>query len=56
MPDSDLSSSTLILTADHHDKAAYPTRAFPTTGIHLPDVLIGEVVWIGRHLGHSHPR
>ena len=47
----DLSGRTLILSADHPDKAAYPTRTFEVKAATLPDILIGEVVWVGRRLG-----
>ena len=46
----DLSSRTLILSADHPDKAAYPTRTFEVTAATLPDILVGEVVCVGRRL------
>ena len=47
----DLSGHTLILSADHPDKAAYPTRTFAVKAATLPDILVGEVVWVGRRLG-----
>ena len=47
----ELSGRTLILSADNPDKAAHPTRTFDTTGTNLPDVLVGQVVWIGRTVG-----
>ena len=47
----DLSGHTLILSADHPDKAAYPTRTFEVKAATLPYILVGEVVWVGRRLG-----
>ena len=47
----DLSGHTLILSSDHPDKAAYPTRTFEIKAATLPDILVGEVVWVGRRLG-----
>ena len=49
----DLSGHTLILSADHPDKAAYPTRTFEIKAATLPDILVGEVVWVGRSLGRG---
>ena len=46
----DLSGRTLILSSDNPDKSAYPTRTFEITVATLPDVLVGQVVWIGRSL------
>ena len=46
----ELSGHTLILSADHPDKAAYPTRTFEIKAATLPDILVGEVVWVGRRL------
>ena len=46
----DLSGHTLILSADHPDKAAHPTRTFEVKAATLPDILVGEVVWVGRRL------
>ena len=46
----ELSGHTLILFSDNPDKSAYPTRAIEVKGAHLPDVLVGEVVWFGRSL------
>ena len=46
----DLSGRTLILSSDNPDKSAYPTRTFEVTAATLPDVLVGQVVWIGRSL------
>ena len=46
----DVSGHTLILNADHPDKAAYPTRTFEIRAATLPDVLVGQVVWVGRSL------
>ena len=47
----ELSGRTLILNADHPDKAAYPTRTFEIKAKNLPEVLVGEVVWAGREFG-----
>ena len=47
----ELSGRTLVLSSDHSDKAAYPTRTFDITASMLPDVLLGEVVWVGRAVG-----
>ena len=47
------SGHTLILNADHPDKAAYPTRTFEVRAATLPDILVGEVVWVGRNLGRG---
>ena len=47
----ELKGRTLILSADHPDKATYPTRTFTITAGALPEVLIGRVVWVGRTLG-----
>ena len=47
----DRSGHTLILSSDHPDKAAYPTRTFEVTARALPDILLGDVVWVGRRLG-----
>ncbi len=44
----DLSGHTLILSSDHPDRAAYPTRTFEVKARTLADVLVGEVVWCGR--------
>ena len=41
---------TLILSADNPDRTTYPTRTFEITSATLPDVLVGQVVWIGRSL------
>ena len=49
----DLSGHTLILSADHPDKAAYPTRTVAVKAATLPDILVGEVVWVGRRLGRG---
>ena len=46
----ELSGRTLVFSSDHPDKAAYPTRTFDVPAATLPDVLVGEVVWIGRTL------
>ncbi|MDA2953625.1 MAG: hypothetical protein O2976_03300 [Actinomycetota bacterium] len=46
----DLSGRTLVLSSDNPNKSAYPTRTFDLTGKHLVDILVGEVVWIGRVL------
>ena len=46
----DLSGHTLILSADHPDKAGYPTRIFEVKVATLPDILVGAVVWVGRRL------
>ena len=51
----DRSGHTLILSADHLDKTTYPTRTFEIKAATLLDILVGEVVWVGRHLG-SHER
>ena len=47
----ELSGHALILSADHPDKAAYPTRTVEVKAATLPDILVGEVVWVGRRLG-----
>ena len=47
----DLSGRTLILSSDNPDKSAFPTRTFEIKVASLPDVLVGEVVWVGRSLG-----
>ncbi len=47
----DVSGHTLILNADHPDKAAYPTRTFHIKAADLPAILVGEVVWFSRYLG-----
>ena len=52
----DLSGHTLILSADHPDKAAYPTRTFEVKAAGLTDILVGEVVWVGRYLGSGRRR
>ena len=46
----ELSGRTLVLSSDHSDKAAYPTRTFDITAATLPDVLVGQVVWVSRSL------
>ena len=46
----ELSKRTLILSTDHSDKTRYPTRTFEVTASTLPEVLVGEVVWVGRSL------
>ena len=46
----ELSGRTLVLNSDHPDKSAYPTRTFDITAAMLPDILLGEVVWISRTL------
>ena len=46
----DRSGHTLILSADHPDKTTYPTRTFEITAATLPEILVGQVVWIGRSL------
>ena len=52
----DVSGHTLILNSDHPDKAAYPTRTFAITVTKLPDVLVGEVVWVGRSMAPRRTR
>ena len=47
----ELKGRTLILSADHPDKSAYPTRTFEVKAATLPEVLVGQVVWVGRTLG-----
>ena len=42
---------TLVLHADNVDKTTYPTRTFTIKAATLPDILVGEVVWVGRYLG-----
>ena len=44
---------TLILSSDHLDKSAHPTRTFAVKVAILPEVLVGEVVWCGRSLGRG---
>ena len=46
----ELKGRTLILSADHPDKSAYPTRTFAVKAATLPEVLVGQVVWVGRSL------
>ena len=46
------SGRTLILSADHPDTSAYPTRTFAVKAATLPEVLVGQVVWVGRTVGH----
>ncbi len=45
-----------VLSSDHPDKATYPTRTFNITAATLPDVLLGEVVWVGRAMGTARRR
>jgi phage repressor protein C with HTH and peptisase S24 domain len=52
----DLSGRTLILSSDHLDKTAHPTRTFEIKAATLPEVLVGEVVWCGRSLGRGKRR
>ena len=47
------SDGTLILTADHPDKKRYPALASPVRRQTLSDIVIGEIVWIGRSLRTS---
>ena len=42
------SDGILILTSDNPDTTQYPARAFSVKGKNLTDILVGEVVWIGR--------
>lgn len=49
----DRSGHTLVLHSDHPDKPAYPTRTFEVKARALPDILVGEVVWIGRTLNRA---
>ena len=51
-----VSGHTLILNADHPDKAAYPTRTFHIKAADLPAILVGEVVLFGRSLGSGERR
>ena len=46
----ELKGRTLILSADHPDKSAYPTRTFAVKAATLPEVLVGQVMWVGRTL------
>ena len=46
----DLSGRTLILNSDNPDKTAHPTRTFEVTPATLPEILVGQVVWVGRSL------
>ncbi len=46
----ELNGRTLILSADHPDKAASSTRTFAVEVATLPEVLVGQVVWVGRTL------
>ena len=46
----DRAGRTLIVSADHPDKATYPTRTFEVKAATLPEVLVGQVVWVGRSL------
>ena len=52
----ELSGRTLILSSDHPDKSAYPTRTFAITVTKLPEVLAGEAVWVGRPLARPKAR
>ena len=45
-----LSGRTLILSADNPDKSGYPIHTFEIKAATLPDVLVGQVVWVGRAL------
>ena len=45
------SDGILILTSDNPDTTQYPARAFIVKGKNLPEILVGEVVWIGRTTG-----
>ena len=45
-----LSGRTLILSADNPDKSGYPIHTFEIKAATLPDVLVGQVVWVGRSL------
>ena len=46
----ELSGRTLILNSDNPNKTAHPTLTFESKAATLPDVLVGQVVWIGRSL------
>ncbi len=52
----DVSGHTLILSADNPDKMTYSTRTFAITAATLPDVLVGQVVWVGRAMGTARRR
>ena len=46
----DLVDHTLIVNSDNSDKERYPTQAFMLGREHnLLDILVGEVVWLGRY-------
>ena len=48
----DLVDHVLIVSSDNADKAHYPTQAFMLGHEHnLLDILVGEVVWLGRPVG-----
>ena len=48
----DLVDHALIINSDNPDKAHYPTQAFMLGREHnLLDILVGEVVWLGRYVG-----
>ncbi len=50
------SNGTLILTADHPDKVHYPAFTSTVRRQTHPDILAGEVVWVGRDLGRERKR
>ena len=52
----EVADRTLILSADNPDKSRHPIRTFDLKGKSLPDILVGEVVWIGRDLGSEKRR
>ena len=53
----DLVDHTLIVSSDNADKAHYPTQAFMLGHEHnLLDILVGEVVWLGRTVADGNVR
>jgi len=52
----EVADRTLILSADNPDRSRHPIRTFDLKGKSLPDVLVGEVVWIGRSMGSEKRR
>ena len=37
--------------SDNPDKSRFPTKFEPLKGRRLPDIIVGEVVWHGQHIG-----
>lgn len=46
----------LLVSSDNLDKGHYPTRPVPLDDMNLLDVVVGEVVWIGRYIGSGRKR